>query len=83
MLIEQCAYGNRWRFVSPAAKALFCLGGLVAAFAASRAEAAANVALLAASMLANHNPALRQALAEFRRQQTEQVLAQPDPRLEV
>ena len=44
---------------------------------------AANAALLAASMLANHNPALRQALAEFRRQQTEQVLAQPDPRVEV
>ena len=43
---------------------------------------AANTALLAASMLANHNPALRQALAEFRRQQTEQVLAQPDPRVE-
>ena len=43
---------------------------------------AANAALLAASMLANHNPALRQALAEFRRQQTEQVLAQPDPRVE-
>ena len=44
---------------------------------------AANAALLAASMLANHNPVLRQALADFRRQQTEQVLAQPDPRLEV
>ncbi len=43
---------------------------------------AANAALLAASMLANHNPALRQALAEFRRQQTAQVLAQPDPRVE-
>ena len=43
---------------------------------------AANAALLAASMLANHNPALRQTLAEFRRQQTEQVLAQPDPRVE-
>ena len=44
---------------------------------------AANAALLAASMLANHKPVLRQALADFRRQQTEQVLAQPDPRLEV
>lgn len=44
---------------------------------------AANAALLAASMLANHNPVLRQALADFRRQQTEQVLAQSDPRLEV
>ena len=44
---------------------------------------AANAALLAASMLANHYPAVRQALEAFRRQQTEQVLAQPDPRLEV
>ena len=50
MLIEQCAYSNRWRFVSPAAKALFCLGGFVAAFAASRAEAAAIVALLLAAV---------------------------------
>ena len=43
---------------------------------------AANAALLAASMLANHDPALRQALADFRQRQTEQVLAQPDPRIE-
>ena len=48
MLIEQCAYGNRWRFVSPAAKAVFSLGGFVAAFAAGRAEAAATVAALIA-----------------------------------
>ena len=34
MLIEQCAYSNRWRAVSPAAKGLFALGGFVAAFAA-------------------------------------------------
>ncbi len=34
MLIEQCAYANRWRRVSPAAKALFALCGLVASFAA-------------------------------------------------
>ncbi len=43
---------------------------------------AANAALLAASMLANQDPALRQALAAFRARQTEQVLAQPDPRIE-
>ncbi len=43
---------------------------------------AANAALLAASMLANHDPQLRQALADFRQRQTEQVLAQPDPRIE-
>ena len=48
MLIEQCAYGNRWRFVSPAAKALFCLGGFVAAFAAARPQTAALVAALIA-----------------------------------
>lgn len=44
---------------------------------------AANAALLAASMLANQDPALRQALADFRRRQSEQVLAQPDPRIEL
>jgi 5-(carboxyamino)imidazole ribonucleotide mutase len=43
---------------------------------------AANAALLAASMLANQDPALRQALADFRARQTEQVLAQSDPRIE-
>ena len=50
MLIEQCAYGNRWRFVSPAAKAVFSLGGFVAAFAAGRAEAAAVVTTLIAAV---------------------------------
>ena len=49
MLIEQCAYSNRWRFVSPAAKAVFSLGGLIAAFAAGRPEAAAGVAVLLAA----------------------------------
>jgi cobalt/nickel transport system permease protein len=34
VLIEQSAYTNRWRRVSPAAKGLFSLCGLVAAFAA-------------------------------------------------
>ncbi len=46
MLIEQCAYGNRWRAVSPAAKGLFCLGGFIAAFAASRPQTAALVGAL-------------------------------------
>jgi cobalt/nickel transport system permease protein len=50
VLIEQCAYRNRWRFVSPAAKALFCLGGFVAAFAAGRAEAAFAVAAVIAAV---------------------------------
>ena len=50
MLIEQCAYGNRWRFVSPAAKAVFGLGGFVAAFAAGRAEVAFAVATAIAAI---------------------------------
>jgi len=41
---------------------------------------AINAALLAASILANHYAPIRQALAEFRRQQTDAVLAHPDPR---
>ena len=44
MLIEQCAYASRWRFVSPSAKGVFCLGGFMAAFAASRPTTAAIVA---------------------------------------
>lgn len=35
MLIEQAAYGNRWRRVSPEAKACWALAGLIAAFAAA------------------------------------------------
>lgn len=46
MLIEQCAYGNRWRRVTPAAKGLFTIGTLIAAFAATQPAAAALVALL-------------------------------------
>ncbi|MDP2106338.1 MAG: AIR carboxylase family protein, partial [Desulfobulbaceae bacterium] len=41
---------------------------------------AANAALLATSILANKYPEFKQALHEFRRQQSEAVLAQPDPR---
>ena len=41
---------------------------------------ATNAALLAASMLANKYPAIRQALEAFRARQTETVLAKPDPR---
>ena len=40
---------------------------------------AVNAALLAASILANHHPAIRQALRALRRRQTEDVLARPDP----
>lgn len=35
MLIEQCAYSNKWRQVHPAAKGLFTCCGLVAAFMAT------------------------------------------------
>jgi len=48
MLIEQAAYGNRWRRVSPAAKASLALAGLLAAFVAATPAAAAGVALLLA-----------------------------------
>lgn len=48
MLIEQAAYGNRWRRVSPAAKASLALAGLLAAFVAATPATAAAVALLLA-----------------------------------
>ena len=41
---------------------------------------AINAALLAAAILGNKHPQFREALAEYRRQQTEAVLARPDPR---
>ena len=41
---------------------------------------AVNAALLAAAILALHDPAVARALADFRRTQTERVLAAPDPR---
>ncbi|MEO0973094.1 MAG: 5-(carboxyamino)imidazole ribonucleotide mutase [Pseudomonadota bacterium] len=40
---------------------------------------AANAALLAAAILANDDARVHDALVEFRRQQTERVLADPDP----
>ena len=48
MLIEQCAYANRWRRVSPAAKAIFALCGVVASFVAGTPLAAAAVVCLLA-----------------------------------
>lgn len=48
MLIEQAAYGNRWRRVSPAAKGSLALAGLLAAFVAATPATAAFVALLLA-----------------------------------
>ena len=37
-------------------------------------------ALLAAAIIGNHDPDVRSALRAFRERQTEQVLADPDPR---
>lgn len=51
----------------------------VGALAIGRAGAV-NAALLAAAMLGNHYPAIRSALETFRREQTDAVLANPDPR---
>ncbi len=47
MLTEQSAYANRWRRVSPVAKGLFSLCGMIAAFAAGSPHAA----LLAACLI--------------------------------
>ncbi len=46
MLIEQSAYTNRWRQVSPAAKGIFALCGIVAAFAAATPVAACSIAVV-------------------------------------
>lgn len=48
MLIEQSAYANRWRRVSPAAKATFALCGIVASFVAATPLAAVAVVCLLA-----------------------------------
>ena len=45
MLIEQCAYSNRLRLVTPAAKGIFCLCGVIASFAAGTPVAACGVAV--------------------------------------
>ncbi len=46
MLIEQSAYTNRWRRVPPAAKGLFSLCGIVAAYAATTPATACGVAAI-------------------------------------
>lgn len=46
MLIEQSVYTNLWRRVSPAAKGLFSLCGLVAAFAATTPATACGIAAI-------------------------------------
>ena len=61
MLIEQSAYTNRWRQVTPAAKGLFSLCGLVAAYAAATPAGACGIAaaLCAVTVLGAGIPPLR------------------------
>jgi 5-(carboxyamino)imidazole ribonucleotide mutase len=54
--------------------------GIPVATLAIGVAGATNAALLAASILANTNAAVRKALDAFRAAQTDKVLAQPDPR---
>ncbi|WP_334131340.1 5-(carboxyamino)imidazole ribonucleotide mutase [Silanimonas lenta] len=54
--------------------------GIPVATFAIGAAGAANAGLFAAALLAHEHPAIAAALEAFRREQTEAVLAQPDPR---
>ena len=53
--------------------------GIPVATFAIGAAGATNAALLAAAILGNTRPAIREALEAFRAEQTRKVLAQPDP----
>ena len=55
-------------------------GGIPVGTLAIGKAGAINAALLAAAMLGNKYPAIREALKAFRVTQTEQVLSRPDPR---
>ncbi len=55
-------------------------GGIPVGALAIGKAGAINAALLAAAMLGNKYPAIREALKAFRAAQTEQVLSRPDPR---
>jgi 5-(carboxyamino)imidazole ribonucleotide mutase len=55
-------------------------GGVPVGTLAIGPAGARNAALLAASILANKYPDIDQAVKKFRRQQTDEVLARPDPR---
>ncbi len=57
--------------------------GIPVATVAIGVAGATNAALLAASILANHDPKVRAALDAFRQAQTDKVLAQGDPRTPV
>ena len=56
-------------------------GGIPVGALAIGKAGAINAALLAAAMLGNKYPAIREALKAFRAAQTEQVLSRPDPRM--
>ncbi|HRD49397.1 MAG: 5-(carboxyamino)imidazole ribonucleotide mutase [Candidatus Competibacter sp.] len=55
-------------------------GGVPVGTLAIGKAGAINAALLAAAMLGNKYPAIREAVREFRARQTATVLSQPDPR---
>ena len=55
-------------------------GGIPVGTLAIGKAGAINAALLAAALLGNKYPAIREAVREFRARQTAQVLANPDPR---
>ena len=55
-------------------------GGVPVGTLAIGKAGAINAALLAAALLGNKYPAIREAAREFRARQTAQVLAEPDPR---
>ena len=55
-------------------------GGIPVGTLAIGKAGAINAALLAAAMLGNHDPAIREAVRKFRDQQTATVLSQSDPR---
>jgi len=55
-------------------------GGVPVGTLAIGKAGAINAALLAAAMLGNQHPAIREAVRGFRDRQTETVLSQPDPR---
>ena len=55
-------------------------GGIPVGTLAIGKAGAINAALLAAALLGNKYPTIREAVREFRAQQTAQVLAKPDPR---
>lgn len=61
MLTEQSAYSNRWRRVSPAAKGIFTLCGMIAAFASGSPLAALTIALVisAVTILGASVPTIR------------------------